>query len=62
MAVIDCFETLSWQSEVTEKDGLVNQSIYRQVPPKVEYSLTDLGKSFIPVLNAMFNWGNSYIF
>ena len=28
--------------------------------PKAEYSLTDLGKSFIPVLNAMFNWGKSY--
>ena len=43
-----------------EKDGLVNRKVYRQVPPKVEYSLTDLGKSFIPVLNAMFEWGQSY--
>ncbi len=43
-----------------EKDGLVNRKVYRQVPPKVEYSLTDLGKSFVPVLNAMFNWGKSY--
>jgi len=43
-----------------EKDGLVNRKVYRQVPPKVEYSLTDLGKSFIPVLNAMFEWGKSY--
>ena len=43
-----------------EKDGLVNRKVYRQVPPKVEYSLTDLGKSFIPVLNAMFKWGQSY--
>jgi DNA-binding HxlR family transcriptional regulator len=42
------------------KDGLVNRKVYRQVPPKVEYSLTDLGKSFIPVLNAMFEWGKSY--
>ena len=43
-----------------EKDGLVNRKVYRQVPPKVEYSLTDLGKSFIPVLNAIFEWGKSY--
>ena len=43
-----------------EKDGLVNRKVYRQVPPKVEYSLTDLGKSFIPVLNALFEWGKSY--
>jgi DNA-binding HxlR family transcriptional regulator len=43
-----------------EKDGLVNRKVYRQVPPKVEYSLTELGQSFIPVLNAMFEWGKSY--
>ena len=43
-----------------ERDGLVNRKVYRQVPPKVEYSLTDIGKSFVPVLNAMFNWGQSY--
>ena len=43
-----------------EKDGLVHRKVYRQVPPKVEYSLTDLGKSFMPVLNAMFEWGKSY--
>lgn len=43
-----------------ERDGLVRRKVYRQVPPKVEYSLTDLGKSFIPVLNGMFEWGKSY--
>ena len=43
-----------------EKDGLVHRRVYRQVPPKVEYSLTDVGRSFVPVLNAMFNWGQSY--
>ena len=43
-----------------ERDGLVHRKVYRQVPPKVEYSLTDIGRSFVPVLNAMFNWGQSY--
>lgn len=43
-----------------EKDGMVRRKVYRQVPPKVEYSLTDMGKSFIPVLNSMFEWGKSY--
>lgn len=43
-----------------EKDGLVKRKVYRQVPPKVEYSLTDLGKTFIPVLEGMFEWGKSY--
>ena len=41
-----------------ERDGLVNRKVCRQVPPKVEYSLTVMGRSFVPVLNAMFNWGN----
>jgi DNA-binding HxlR family transcriptional regulator len=43
-----------------ERDGLVNRQVYREVPPKVEYSLTEIGKSFVPVLTAMFNWGQSY--
>ncbi|MDJ0782137.1 MAG: helix-turn-helix domain-containing protein [Desulfosarcinaceae bacterium] len=43
-----------------EKDGLVHRKVYRQVPPKVEYSLTDVGESFVPVLNAMYDWGRSY--
>jgi len=43
-----------------ERDGLVNRKVYRQVPPKVEYSLTELGKSFIPILDAMYAWGKSY--
>jgi len=43
-----------------EKDGLVRRKVFRQVPPKVEYSLTDLGKSFVPVLDAMFRWGKTY--
>ena len=30
------------------------------MPPKVEYSLTEIGESFVPVLNAMFKWGQSY--
>ena len=43
-----------------EKNGLIQRRVYRQVPPKVEYSLTDLGKTFIPVLDRMFEWGKSY--
>ena len=43
-----------------ERDGLVRRKVYRQVPPKVEYSLTDMGQSFIPILNAMYDWGKSY--
>jgi DNA-binding HxlR family transcriptional regulator len=40
-----------------EKDGLVNRIVHAQVPPKVEYELTDLGKSFKEILNLMDTWG-----
>lgn len=44
-----------------QKDNLVLRNCYNEVPPRVEYSLTDLGKSFVPVLEAMENWGQYYI-
>mgnify|MGYP001790109751 CR=1 FL=1 len=44
-----------------EKDGLINRKVYAQIPPKVEYSLTDIGKKFQSVLNELEIWGNDYI-
>ena len=44
-----------------EISGLVNRKIYAQVPPKVEYSLTDLGFSLSPVLGSMRKWGLEYM-
>lgn len=43
-----------------EKSGLINRKVYAEVPPKVEYSLTDLGKSLKPILDSMVNWGEDY--
>jgi DNA-binding HxlR family transcriptional regulator len=43
-----------------EASGLVNRLIYRQVPPKVEYSLTPAGKSLLPILETMCQWGENY--
>lgn len=40
---------------------MVHREVYKQVPPKVEYSLTQQGKSFIPVLNTMGEWGKKYM-
>jgi DNA-binding HxlR family transcriptional regulator len=43
-----------------EADGLVHREVYPQVPPKVEYSLTELGRSLAPALSAMSEWGQRY--
>lgn len=52
---------LTQQLRDLEQDGLIIRTVYPVVPPKVEYSLSELGKSIIPVLNAMCNWGADYL-
>lgn len=52
---------LTQQLRSLEEDGLINRIVYPQVPPKVEYSLSDLGKSLISVLQEMNRWGANYI-
>ncbi len=48
--------TLTRQLRELETDGVVSRKIYPEVPPKVEYKLTDLGKSFVPILTDMQKW------
>ena len=43
-----------------EESGLLNRKVYAQVPPKVEYTLTETGYSLKPILDAMVEWGTSY--
>ena len=43
-----------------EQDGLITRTVYAEVPPRVEYALSDLGLSLKPILDAMQDWGKSY--
>lgn len=51
---------LTQQLRELEESGLVSRYIYTQIPPKVEYSLTPAGKSLLPILATMCEWGMSY--
>ena len=53
-------KVLTAQLRDMEEKGLVNRRVYAEVPPRVEYSLTDLGKSLKPILDAMRSWGEGY--
>ena len=51
-------QMLSKQLREMEKDTLINRKVHQVVPPKVEYSLTEFGRSGIPVLKSLFDWGS----
>lgn len=51
---------LTQQLRELEAYEMVNRKVYAEVPPKVEYSLTKQGKSVMPILDIMCNWGNDY--
>jgi len=52
---------LTQQLRELEANGLINRHVYPVVPPKVEYSLTNFGKSIRPVLESMYIWGSDYL-
>ena len=43
-----------------ESDGLIEREVFAEVPPRVEYSLSALGKTLKPILDAMWDWGTGY--
>lgn len=51
---------LTQQLRELEADGLVKRTIYPQVPPKVEYTLTDFGQTLNPIFRSMDKWGKAY--
>ncbi len=53
-------KVLTQHLRTMEETGLVNRKVYAEVPPKVEYSLTDTGISLKPILEIMGNWGEKY--
>ncbi len=52
---------LTQQLRELEADALIARTVYPVVPPKVEYRLTDLGKTLIPILESMYQWGEAYL-
>lgn len=54
------YKTLSANLKELEEDGLVHREEYPQMPPKVEYSLTESGRSLIPILDGMCEWGDRH--
>lgn len=53
-------KVLTAQLRDMEESGLVNRKVYAEVPPRVEYSLTELGQSLKPILDSLWNWGEEY--
>lgn len=53
-------KVLTAQLRAMEESGLLTRRVYAEVPPRVEYTLTPLGRSLKPVLDAMGAWGNEY--
>lgn len=52
---------LTQQLRELENDNLIHREVYPVIPPKVEYSLTELGRSLLPILVAMRDWGAAYL-
>ncbi len=53
--------TLTKQLRELEEAGFLHREIYKEIPPKVEYTLTELGESFMPILQSMFEWSEKYL-
>jgi DNA-binding HxlR family transcriptional regulator len=54
-------QMLTTQLRELENDGIIERKIYPEIPPRVEYFITDKGKALLPVIALMREWGNEYL-
>jgi DNA-binding HxlR family transcriptional regulator len=52
---------LTKQLRALEEDGVIERTVYAEVPPRVEYMITEFGKTLIPILEALCDWGANYL-
>ena len=60
MLIGDKWKVLTAQLREMEESGLLTRKVYAEVPPRVEYTLTELGYSLKPVLDSLWSWGEEY--
>lgn len=54
-------QMLTAQLRELEEDGILDRIVYAEIPPRVEYKITEYGKSLFPIIDAMSEWGNQYM-
>lgn len=54
-------QMLTTQLRELENDGIIERKIYPEIPPRVEYSMTEKGKSLLPIIHLLRDWGNAYL-
>lgn len=53
--------SLTKQLRELERDGFLHREVYQEIPPRVEYTLTDMGQSFAPILHSMLAWSEAHL-
>ncbi|MFN8309775.1 MAG: helix-turn-helix domain-containing protein [Chitinophagales bacterium] len=54
-------QTLTNQLRELETDGIIERIIYPEIPPRVEYKITDYGKTLLPIIDSMYKWGREHM-
>jgi DNA-binding HxlR family transcriptional regulator len=54
-------QTLTNQLRELETDGIIERTIYPEIPPRVEYTITEYGKTLLPIIDSMYKWGRQYM-